>query len=112
MIYTGSYTKHFPQGTVVNTDYIICALKKFLKASAKRYGALAVDVLVGQGPHFPESTAVPGQKVMPLLPLPHSVDLTLVDYFLFPALKRELAGLTLEEFHEVRGGGGGHQESD
>jgi histone-lysine N-methyltransferase SETMAR len=100
------YTNYVPRGKTVTADYVILALRKFLKAlKAKR-----PDLVPGEWfLHWDNAPVHSAQKVQAFLAeksiqlLPHppySPDLAPADFFLFPALKRELAGLTLsqEEF--------------
>ncbi len=107
------YTNYVPRGKTVNADYVIVALRKFFKAlKAKR-----PDLVPGEWfLHWDNASVHSAQKVQAFLAkksiqlLPHppySPDLAPADFFLFLALKRELAGLTLsqDEF-KTRGSSG------
>jgi histone-lysine N-methyltransferase SETMAR len=102
------YTNHVPRGVKVNAEYVISALKSFLKALRKKRPDLVPGEWMLHWDNAPVHTA---QKVQQFLAkkniqvLPHppySPDLAPADYFLFPTLKRELAGLTmsLDEFKQ------------
>jgi histone-lysine N-methyltransferase SETMAR len=100
------YTNHVPRGATVNADYIISALKRFLKALRLKRPDLQPGEWMFHWDNAPVHTA---QKVQQFLAKkniqviphpPYSPDLAPADYFLFPTLKRELAGqtLSLDEF--------------
>jgi hypothetical protein len=90
------YTNHVSRGVAVNTDYI-SALKKFLTAPHQK--RLDLDLMF----LWDKTLVHTAQKVQQFLakkkqihwlPL-HCPYLAPADFFLFPLLKRELAGLTL-----------------
>jgi histone-lysine N-methyltransferase SETMAR len=102
------YTNHVPRGATMNADYIISALKKFLKALRQKRPDLRPGDWMFHWDNAPVHTA---QKVQQFLAKkkiqvihhhhpPYSPDLAPADYFLFPRLKRELVGqmLSLDEF--------------
>jgi histone-lysine N-methyltransferase SETMAR len=97
------YTNNVPRGKTVNADYIIGALRKFLKAlKAKRPELVPGEWLL----HWDNAPVHTAQKVMAFLAeksiqtLPHppySPDLAPADFFLFPTVKRELAGISMTQ---------------
>ena len=102
------YNNYVPRGVKVNGDYIINTLKRFLKALHQKRPDLEPGSWVLHWDNAPVHTS---QKVLDFLAkkniqlLPHppySPDLAPADFFLFPTLKRELAGHTmaLEEFRK------------
>jgi hypothetical protein len=65
------YTNNVPSSTTVKTDYIVGALRKFLKAFHQN----GLTCCLWSGPNCPKSKGVPGKK-SPLL-LPHTVPFNL-----------------------------------
>jgi histone-lysine N-methyltransferase SETMAR len=100
------YTNYVPRGATVNGDYIIKAWKSFLKALRLKRPDLEPGEWMFHWDNAPVHTAEKVQrflakKQIQVIPHPpYSPDLAPADYFLFPTLKRELAGLsmTLDEF--------------
>jgi histone-lysine N-methyltransferase SETMAR len=94
------YINHVPQGATVNGDYIIKALKSFLKALRLKRPDLEPGEWMFHWDIAPVHTAEKVQQIQVIPHPPYSPDLAPADYFLFPRLKRELAGLsmTLDEF--------------
>jgi histone-lysine N-methyltransferase SETMAR len=92
------YTNYVPWGTTVNGDYIIKALKNFLKALCLKRPDLEHGEWMFHWDNAPVHTAEKVQrflakKQIQVIPHPpYSPDLAPADYFLFPTLKRELAG--------------------
>jgi histone-lysine N-methyltransferase SETMAR len=97
------YTNYVPRGTTVNANYIIEALGTFMKILRnKRPQIVARDWLF----HWDNAPVHTAAKVTDWLVAraikliehpPYSPDLAPADYFLFPRVKRELAGLTLTQ---------------
>jgi histone-lysine N-methyltransferase SETMAR len=104
------YMNYVPRGATVNGDYIIKALKNFLKRPDLEPGEWMF--------HWDNAPVHTAEKVQRFLAKrqiqviphpPYSPDLAPADYFLFPMLKRELAGLsmTLDEFKRSGRGSSG-----
>jgi histone-lysine N-methyltransferase SETMAR len=100
------YTNYVPRGATVNGEYIIKARKSFLKALRLKRPDLEPGEIMFHWDNAPMHTAEKVQrflakKSIQVIPHPpYSPDLAPADDFLFPTLKRELAGLsmTLDEF--------------
>jgi histone-lysine N-methyltransferase SETMAR len=93
------YTNYVPRGTMVNAKYIVEALGNFVKIFKKR-PIIAVVEWSALG-HAPFHTAnivtdwLAARCIQLLQHPPYSPDLAPADFFLFPKVKKELAGLTL-----------------
>ncbi len=101
------YTNCVPRGDTVNVKYIIRALGTFLKNLRKKRPETAKGEWFLHWDNAPVRTVKVVQEflakksIKPLLSHPpDSPDLAPADYFLFPKLKKELAGITMtqEEF--------------
>jgi histone-lysine N-methyltransferase SETMAR len=97
------YTNYVPRGTTVNANYIVEALGTFMKIlRKKRPQMVAGDWLF----HWDNALVHTAAKVTDWLAArdikliehpPYLPDLAPADYFLFPRVKREMAGLTLTQ---------------
>ncbi len=99
------YTNYFPRGSTVNATYIIRALGTFLKNLKKRPETPKGEWFFHWDNAPVHTTNVVkeflAKKTSNCSPTPpYSPDLAPADYFLFPKLKKELAGntMTQEEF--------------
>jgi histone-lysine N-methyltransferase SETMAR len=100
------YTNYVPRGSTVNAKYIIRALGTFLKNLKKKRPETAKGEWFLHWDNAPVHTAnvvkefLAKKNIKLLSHPPYSPDLAPADYFLFPKLKKELAGntMTQEEF--------------
>jgi hypothetical protein len=97
------YTNFIPEGKTVNASYIQTALTRFLKVFRQKRPIMAAQEWWLHWDNAPVHTAASvvdflaakGVKTVPHPPcLP---DLALADFFLFPRVKAELAGMTLTQ---------------
>jgi len=100
------YTNYVPRGTTVNANFIVGALRRFLKAFRAKRPEMAAGEWFLHWDNAPVHTAkvvrdfLAKNHIQLLEHPPYSPDLAPADFFLFPKLKRELAGITMtqEEF--------------
>jgi histone-lysine N-methyltransferase SETMAR len=106
------YTNYMPRGTIVNAKYIVEALSNFMKIFKKKRPIMAAADWFLHWDNAPVHTAaivtdwLASRRFQLLEHLPYLPDLAPSDYFLFPKVKKELAGLTLtrETFKKEREG--------
>jgi histone-lysine N-methyltransferase SETMAR len=106
------YTNYVPKGQAVNAKYIVEALSKFLVTFKKKRQNMAVGEWFFHWDNAPVHTAAVVKDWMAarnfrlIDHLPYSLDLVPADFFLFPTIKRQLAGKTLsqETFKTMREG--------
>ncbi len=90
-----------PRETIVNTKYIVEVLGNIMKIFKKKRPIIAVGEWFLHWDNAPVHTAyivtdwLAVRRVQLLQHLPYSRDLAPADFFLFPKVKKELAGLTL-----------------
>ncbi len=95
------YTNYVPRGTTVNANYIVEALGTFLKILRKKRPQMVTGDWLFHWDNAPVHTAakvtdfMAARGIKLIEHLPYSPDLAPADYFLFPRIKRELAGLTM-----------------
>jgi histone-lysine N-methyltransferase SETMAR len=95
------YTNYVPKGTTVNAKYIVEALGTFLKVLRKKRPVMAAGEWFLHWDNELVHTAatvtvwLAARRVKMIEHLPYSPDLAPADFFLFPKVKKELAGLTL-----------------
>jgi hypothetical protein len=95
------YTNYLPSGTTVKARYIVEALGSFLKILKKKRPVVAAGEWFLHWGNAPVRTAatvtdwLATRCVNMIEHLPYSLDLADADFFLFPKVKKELAGLTL-----------------
>ena len=94
------FQRFAPQGTSINGDFIIEALKKFLTAKERKRPDLGDSWrLHWDNAPVHTSRAVKAclkEKAIEVVPHPpYSPDLAPADYFLFPTIKRELGGVSI-----------------
>jgi histone-lysine N-methyltransferase SETMAR len=98
------YTNHVPRGTMVNSKYIVEALGKFLKVFNQKRPEMAAGDWRFHWENAPVHTTttvmdwMAARQFKVIKHPPYSPDLALADFFLFPKVKRELAGLTLTKY--------------
>jgi histone-lysine N-methyltransferase SETMAR len=88
------YTNYMPKGTTVNANYIVEALGTFLKVLRKKRPVMAAGEWFLHWDNAPVHTAATVTDWLVEHP-PYSPYLAPADFFLFPKVKKELAGLTL-----------------
>jgi histone-lysine N-methyltransferase SETMAR len=92
---------YVPRGTTVNVRYIVEALGSFLKILKKKRPVWAAGEWFLHWDNAPVHTAatvtdwLAARRIKDDRTLPYSPDLTPADFFLFPKVKKELAGLML-----------------
>ena len=97
------YTNYVPRGTMVNANYIMDALGKFLKIFKKKRPEVASQEWFFHWDNAPVHTAAVVKDWMAAKQLqviehpPYSPDLAPADFFLFPKIKKQLAGKTLTQ---------------
>lgn len=90
-----------PKGKTVNGEYVIDVLKRFLKMFRRKRPEMARNKWFLHWDNAPVHTAgnvaafLEEKKVNVLEHPPYSPDLAPADYFLFPKMKGDLAGLTM-----------------
>jgi hypothetical protein len=95
------YTNYVPKGTTVNAKYIVEALGTFLKVLRKKRPIMAAGEWFLHWDNPPVHTTatvtdwLAARRVKMIEHPPNSQDLAPADFFLFPKVKKELAGLTL-----------------
>jgi histone-lysine N-methyltransferase SETMAR len=95
------YTNYVPRGTKVIAMYIVEALGKFLKVFKQKRPEMAARNWWFYWDNAPVHTAamvmdwMAARQFKVIEHPPYSPDLTPADFFLFPKVKRELAGLSL-----------------
>jgi histone-lysine N-methyltransferase SETMAR len=94
------YTNYVPKATV-NVKYIVEALGTFLKVLRKKRPVMAVGEWFLHWDNAPVHTAatitdwLAARRIKMIQHLPYLPDLAPANFFLFPKVKKELAGLTL-----------------
>jgi histone-lysine N-methyltransferase SETMAR len=97
------YTNYVPRGSTVNTAYIKTALQRFVKVLKKKRPDMAAGDWYFHWDNAPVHTAATVQdylaaKSIKTIPHPpYSPDLAPADYFLFPRVKAELAGISMTQ---------------
>jgi histone-lysine N-methyltransferase SETMAR len=97
------YTNYAPRGTTVNANYIVEALGKFMKVFRKKRPIMAEGQWFFHWDNALVHTAtvvrdwLAARQVQMIDHPPYSPDLAPADFFLFPKLKMQLAGLTLTQ---------------
>jgi len=97
------YTKIVPKGTKVNGNYIVKVLSTFMKQLKKKRPAMAAGEWFFHWDNAPVHTAVvvrnwlAAREVQVLEHPPYLPDLAPADFFYFPKVKEELAGLSLTQ---------------
>jgi histone-lysine N-methyltransferase SETMAR len=97
------YTNFVPRGRTVNAAYIIEALARFLKALKEKRPTMTAGTWWFHWDNAPVYTAavvtnwMAARQFQILDHPPYSPDLAPADFFLFPSVKRELAGKTLTQ---------------
>jgi histone-lysine N-methyltransferase SETMAR len=95
------YTNYVPKGSTVTASYIVEALGKFLKVFKQKRPEMAAGDWWFHWDNAPVHTAaivkdwMAARQFKVIEHPPYSPDLAPADFFLFPKVKRELAGLTL-----------------
>jgi histone-lysine N-methyltransferase SETMAR len=95
------YMNYVPKGTTVNANYIVEALGKFLKVFRQKRPEIAAGDWWFHWDNAPVHTAamvkdwMAARQFKVIKHPPYSPDLAPIDFFLFPKVKRELAGLTI-----------------
>ena len=95
------YTNIVPKGTTVNAAYIVKALKVFMKKMKAKRPQMVEQGFVFHWDNAPVHTAAvvaewfAANNIQRLAHPPYSPDLAPADFFLFPHVKEQLAGLTL-----------------
>jgi histone-lysine N-methyltransferase SETMAR len=95
------YPNYMPRGTTVNAKYIMDARAKFLKVFKQKRPKMAAGDWWFHWDTVPIYTAamvtgwMAARQFQVIENPPYSPDLTPADFFLFPKVMRELAGLTL-----------------
>jgi hypothetical protein len=97
------YTNYLPRGTTVNANYSVEALDTFMKILRKKRPQMVARDWLFHWDNAPVHTAVKvtdwlaARDIKLIEHPPYLPDLAPADYFLFPRVKRELAGLTLTQ---------------
>jgi histone-lysine N-methyltransferase SETMAR len=97
------YTNYVPRGTMVNASYIVEALGTFMKILRKKRPEMVAGDWMFHWDDAPVHTAAKVTDWMAARDMkliehqPYSPDLDPADFFSFPMVKRELAGLTLTQ---------------
>jgi histone-lysine N-methyltransferase SETMAR len=97
------YTNYVPKGQTVNANYIVDALSKFLVIFKTKRPNKAAQQWFFHWDNAPVHTAAVVQDWMAARDFrlidhpPYSPDLAPADFFLFPTIKRQLAGKTLTQ---------------
>ena len=95
------YTNIVPKGTTVNAAYIVKALKVFMKKMKAKRPQMVEQGFVFHWDNAPVHTAAvvaewfAANNIQRLAHPPYWPDLAPADFFLFPHVKEQLAGLTL-----------------
>jgi histone-lysine N-methyltransferase SETMAR len=97
------YMNYVPKGQTVNANYIVDALSKFLAIFKKKRRNMAAQEWFFHWDNAPVHTAAVVKDWMAARDFrvidhpPYSPDLAPADFFLFPTIKRQLAGKTLTQ---------------
>jgi histone-lysine N-methyltransferase SETMAR len=97
------YTNYVPRGSTVNANYIVEALGTFMKIMRKKRPQMVAGDWLFHWDNAPVHTAtkvtdwLAARDIKLIEHPPYLPDLAPADYFLFPRVKRELAGLTLTQ---------------
>jgi hypothetical protein len=97
------YTNYVPKGETVNAEYIKKALARFLKVFKANKPIMSSQDWFLHWDNAPVHTAATVQEyleakgIKTLQHLPSLPDLALTDFFLFPRVKSELAGLSMKQ---------------
>jgi histone-lysine N-methyltransferase SETMAR len=97
------YNDYVPKGKTVNSEYIITALGRFLKTFKQKRQVMASQDWFLHWDNAPAHTATVVQEFLAAKSIktiahpPYSPDLAPADYFLFPRVKTELAGVSLNQ---------------
>ncbi len=97
------YTNFVPRGRTVNSAYIIEALTRFLKALKEKRPTMTAETWWFHWDNTFVHTAamvtnwMAAGRFQIIEHLPYSPDLAPADFFLFPSVKRELAGKALTQ---------------
>jgi histone-lysine N-methyltransferase SETMAR len=97
------YNDYVPKGKTVNSEYIITALGRFLKTFKQKRQVMASQDWFLHWDNALAHTATVGQEFLAAKSIktiahpPYSPDLAPADYFLFPSVKAELAGVSLNQ---------------
>jgi histone-lysine N-methyltransferase SETMAR len=97
------YTNYIPKGETVNTKYIKKALARFLKVFKAKRTIMSYQDWFLHWENAPVHTAATVQEylaakgIKTLRHPPYSPDLAPADFFLFPRVKSELAGLSMNQ---------------
>ena len=99
---SGSVYEHFASvGAKINSDYIIEVLRKFMKVFHRKRPEMAAGEWFLHWDNTPVHTSasvrgfLAARGIKTLLHPPYSPDLAPADFFLFPCIKRALAGTTI-----------------
>jgi histone-lysine N-methyltransferase SETMAR len=102
------YSHYVPQGKTINSEYHIEVMSTFLKClKKKRPEKLQLGWLLHQDnarPHTSKLTSefMEAKGIKTLFHAPYSPDLAPCDFWLFPQLKRALAGQKFDTDNEIR----------
>ena len=97
------YTNYVPRGTTVNANYIVGALGNFMKYFKKKRPEMAAGEWFFHWDNAPVHTAavvkewIAAHGVKMIAHPPYSPDLAPADFFLFPRVKEQLAGITMTQ---------------
>ncbi len=89
------YTNYVPKGKTMNAEYIKKVLARFLKVFKAKWLIMASQDWFLHWDNAPVHTAATVQE--PLRHQPYSPDFAPADFFLFPRVKTELAGLSMNQ---------------
>ena len=96
------YTNYVPPGTKVNSDYILKAMRSFLKKFKQKRPEMATQPWLFHWDNAPVHSAGKVQEFLKKKGIkmiehpPYSPDLAPADYFLFPTLKSKLSGIHIK----------------
>ncbi len=108
VFFDSHHTNYLPREPIMNANYIVDALNRFLKTFKQRRPAMVAKELCFHWDNvFVHTAAVTNNWMMTrqlqvLQHWPHSPDLAPPNFILFPRTKRELTGLTVPD-HEKPG---------
>ena len=97
------YTNYVPRGTTINAIYIVKALGQFMKILRKKRPVMVKQKWFFHWDTAPVHTAavvrdwMAAKQILLLPHPPYLLDLAPADFFLFPKIKTQLAGLTLTQ---------------
>ena len=99
---SGTVYEHFSSvGAKINSNYIIEVLRKFMKVFHQKRPKMAAGEWFLHWDNTPVHTSasvrgfLAARGIKTLLHPPYSLDLAPTDFFLFPCIKRALAGTTI-----------------